>query len=525
MLGAVSRPSLPRSPLVLDRRAASRVALAVFVALSLCPILLVEIPAMVDYPNHLARMSVLARAGSPAANPHYEVAWALYPNLAMDLVVPPLARLLGVELATRLFYLAGQVLVVTGAMAIARAARGTPVAAGTAATLVLYGIPFAWGFVNFEVALGAALWGIAAWIALAPRPPALRLAAHAGLVALLAVGHLFALGIYGVAIGLYELWRAKTEGRSLARLAGTLALMAAPVAVLGAIGNLTGGTVGGERTEWWFGQKLGWLFFLNGFSREVSLGLTAVLAFLGYAMVRAGHLRLAGAGPWIACGFALLYLVMPFRLRDTSFVDVRVLVAAALILPAFVRIEVPRGPWRRLGLGVLALVALTNLAVVAAVQWSYRSEYRAMIASFDHLPRGARVLVGTSGEEQDPPANLMDYPILHAPTLAVHYADALVPTMFTYPGKQPVATREAERHLASRQDGPIPLEVLLLAADGALPRSEPPFYFTGWPRDFEFLYLLGPRSPNPRPALLERLAGTDRFTLYRIRNGGPATRP
>ena len=38
-------------------------------ALSLLPVLITPIPAMVDYPTHLARMYILSRAGTPEANP------------------------------------------------------------------------------------------------------------------------------------------------------------------------------------------------------------------------------------------------------------------------------------------------------------------------------------------------------------------------------------------------------------------------------------------------------------------------
>src|SRR5262245_64769061 len=87
-------------------------------ALSLLPTLLVDIPAMADYLDHLARMYVLTDAGTPNANPYYEVSFALYPNLAMDLAVPQIARFMSVENATRLFFLIAQILVITGAIAI-----------------------------------------------------------------------------------------------------------------------------------------------------------------------------------------------------------------------------------------------------------------------------------------------------------------------------------------------------------------------------------------------------------------------
>src|SRR5947208_16015606 len=85
---------------------------------SLLPTLLVDIPAMSDYVNHLARMYILTDAGTTNENPYYEIVFALYPNLAMDLIVPQLSRFVEVEDAARLFFLAAQVLVVTGAIAI-----------------------------------------------------------------------------------------------------------------------------------------------------------------------------------------------------------------------------------------------------------------------------------------------------------------------------------------------------------------------------------------------------------------------
>src|SRR5262245_7751570 len=93
-------------------------AVIVLTALSLLPTLLVEIPAMADYLNHLARMYVLADAGTANANPYYEISFALYPNLAMDLIVPQLARFLDVERATRFFFFASQLLIVACAITL-----------------------------------------------------------------------------------------------------------------------------------------------------------------------------------------------------------------------------------------------------------------------------------------------------------------------------------------------------------------------------------------------------------------------
>ena len=93
-------------------------AVILLAALSLLPTLLVDIPAMADYLNHLARMHLLADAGTANENPYYEISFALYPNLAMDLIVPQLARFLEVERATRFFFFGSQVLIVAGAITL-----------------------------------------------------------------------------------------------------------------------------------------------------------------------------------------------------------------------------------------------------------------------------------------------------------------------------------------------------------------------------------------------------------------------
>jgi hypothetical protein len=106
------------------------IALALLLAASLCPVLLVRIPAMADYPDHLARMYILNAAGTADQNPFYQIVWALYPNLAMDVLVPPLARLVGAEVATRMFLLLSEILLVAGALAIERVVKGRMQLAG-----------------------------------------------------------------------------------------------------------------------------------------------------------------------------------------------------------------------------------------------------------------------------------------------------------------------------------------------------------------------------------------------------------
>ena len=61
--------------------------------LAAVPLFSTVLPPLFDYPNHLARMHLLSEGG----NQFYAVHWEPLPNLAQDLIVPPLARLMPLE--------------------------------------------------------------------------------------------------------------------------------------------------------------------------------------------------------------------------------------------------------------------------------------------------------------------------------------------------------------------------------------------------------------------------------------------
>jgi hypothetical protein len=497
------------------------VAFAVFALLaaaSLLPVLLTPIPAMVDYPNHLARMYILSQSGTLDANPYYEVALALYPNLAMDLLVPQMARLISVENATRLFLLLSQLLIVGGALALERVVKGRVHLAGFASLMFLYCLPFSWGFLNFEFGLGVALWSIAAYLMVAERAWPVRFVVNAVFVAMLFAAHFFSLGVYGATLGFYELWRDYDRKVSYRDASLRLLTLAIPAVAMFGIMQLTAGSIGSEGTTWHFEFKPLWLFrIMNGYNLTVSAASALTLMALLYFAAKRGVLKLDPAGIWLAIGFALLYLMIPSKLFGTSFVDLRVIPAAALIVPAFCSLSLPNRRWTIAALTAVTGITLANLAVVCVVWLTYRADYAAIIESFHKIDRGSLVLVGSNGEGEDPPFNeLTQYPMFYAPTLAVHYANAFVPNVFTEVGKQPVQTRAAVHRLAIPYGGPVPIRVLNAIAAGQTRSDIPPFIGT-WYRDYDYLYVLGPGVVNPLPNLLEELDRSARFTLYKIR--------
>jgi hypothetical protein len=429
-----------------------------------------------------------------------------------------MARLISVENATRLFLLLSQFLIVGGALVLERVVKGRVHLAGFAALMLLYCLPFTWGFLNFEFGLGVALWCIAVYLMLVERAWPLRFVANAVFVALLFTAHFFALGVYGATLGLYELWRANDRNEPYRATIWRLAMLAIPVVALFAVMQLTAGSIGSKGTTWSLEFKPVWPFrIMNGYNMTVSAATALALMASLFFAARRGVLKFEPAGIWLAIGFALLYLAIPSSLLGTSFADLRVIPAAALIIPAFSSLSLPSRRWTMAALTAVTGITLANLAVVYVVWLSYRADYAAIIASFQRIDRGSRVLVGASGEGDDPPfKDLTQYPMFYAPTLAVHYANAFVPNLFTAAGKQPVQARAAVQRLAIPYGGPMPMRVLTAIAAGQISAGLPPFIRT-WYRDYDYLYVLGPHVANPLPNLLEQVDSSARFVLYKIR--------
>jgi len=495
----------------------SRLAIILLLALAIGPVFAVDVPAMRDYPNHLAVMSVLSRGGTDAANPFYQVVWTFNTNLAMELVVPPLARLIGLAAAGKAFLLLTELLVIGGALAIERAVKGRLELSPLAAALFLYSLPFAWGFINFEFGLGVALCAIAAWLAMEDRAPLARACAHGVIVIVLFVAHLLALGIYGVTLGIHELWRVRSGRASVGQGLATMTTLAAPVVVIFALMLVFGHSVAGaaSETEWRFDLKPRWMFeAMNGYSLVLSCTGMVLILFAAFVLGRRGYLNLLKSGAWIAAGFVILYVAAPNRLMDTAFNDVRIVTAAALILPGFLQLSFPSRAWRRNVFWTAAGLAFVNLTLVWWVWLSYRPAYAEIIASFDRLARRSIVLVADGYPPGHNGGSLDDYPFYHAPTLAVAYANALVSSLFTYPGDRPVTLRPAYGQFAQPGFLAPKLAALPDIASGA--NKDAPLYLQSWPSKYDYVYVLGPAVPNPMPLVLHELDAGPRFVLYQV---------
>ena len=328
---------------------------------------------------------------------------------------------------------------------------------------------------------------------------------------------MFALGLYGATIGFYELYRIRAQKFDLKKTALVLTILVGPTVILLIYAVLSNTEIGTGRTDWLAVSKLRSIVYAwNGYSAGLSAFNVIVIFVFLYYLFRSRQLSLIPPGKWIAGGFLILFIALPFRLLGSAFADVRFVIAPILIMPAFLVFSPTRQMIRFLPPLVLSVIALLNAGYAATVWLAYRPEYAALKSSFALIERGAFVLVSDSGISELGPLH-------HAPVLAVHYANAFVPSLFTAPFtpiKRQFALRVPERKRPDIADTryypPVPFSVLAaISNERALPGT--PSYMACWMDDFDYLYLVGAHALDPIPGRLTAIATGKRFTLFRIK--------
>jgi hypothetical protein len=486
------------------------------------PILIFPVPPLADFPNHLARIYTIASvAHDPLLARYYAVAWRLVPNLGFDAVMVPLTQAFGVFAAGKLFVVALVVMLPAGVIALHRALYRRASLWPLVSVLFVYNQDLNYGLLNYLLSTILALFGAALWIRLREASRLWRALVSLFFVAALFFCHFLGVGIYGMAIGCFELerwWRTRPPLRMAIADAATLLVpfvLVAPIILLSP-------TIGfASETSWAWGRKALGLYFvfkIDGRASSLIFAATACGALLwGLA---SGRIRVARVGWVFAALAAAVYLAMPNKLMSASLVDLRLPATFALFLIGFSDWE-PRAAYetRRFAAAIVALLAAVVTAVVA--QWSHYGrvigEYE---RSFAMIDRGSRIFAAVNLQGAD----LTEISIvLHFPALAMIERSAMYSHAFTHPGQQPLALKEPYRETAPFDGLGLPVEELA-AADveeaGAYLRSigEPrPVYWANWRANFDYLYVIHtPEGYEPPLHGLVPLVRNSDFALYRI---------
>lgn len=495
------------------------------------PIWTNPLPPLSDYVNHLARMKVISAIGSdPNLARYYEIDWQVIPNLMMDLVVPVLARVVTIYHAGQIFLVMMFALIVTGTLAFHRALFGRWSVFPLLAFPLLYNHVFLVGLTNFLFGIGIALWAMAAWVYVRERHWLLRLAVSQVFVLLLFFCHLSALGVYGVgllAFELYRLWQRRAEPwpRRLVDFCATGIPFLPALPLL-----LHSPTLRLAAENYWerLGKIDGLIYAIEVYSDICAFALLAIVIAGAVWAARRNLLHLHPLFWVMLTVTGAVYLAMPRVAFETYMADQRLPIAFVFMLIACADLDLRHRLVRH---GFLALLVTTLLVRVIEVDVSWAglststSEFR---ASVKRLKPGARVLVAyAKGDGGD---DVAEYGLVHAACLAIIERSALVTTVFSVKGKQILHVRPQYRSIVDNEDGTPPTTARLLVATDK-EGLDGPKYWDHWPQHYDYVYILFTENDadNPDPAHLTLLQDGTNFQLYRVKGreltAGPVNLP
>jgi hypothetical protein len=536
-------------------------ALALLAALAV-PLLVVDVPPVLDYPNHLARLAYLAYgAHDPWLSRMFVTRWAIIPNLGIDVIVPPLMRLFPVHVAGRIGLGLALLLPPIGVVAYHRAVFGRRswwplVAAGTA-----YGALTLFGMESCLISVGLALLLAAAWEGPRSRG-SLALAPAAGTAA----SAIFLCHGAGAAFLLVLLASADAADVASAIRRGALdrrALMTRALSLgivfLGPFALYTRSTMVGVVPD---GAPPGALDHLRiagaafmGYHPAWDAFTAAAVAGVMLACLAVGRARLA---PRAFIGLPLLIAIF-LRAPDASLATPLADYRAATLLTLYALATFDLSGTRRRVASLLAVAAVAVFfARAAVVEEAWRGHQRdvdMLREAIAPVQAGSKVLVATGIGPQASPGYLNRLPTariilgryvsdVHMGGLLTVERDAWWPNVFAFRRQQPVQVNRAFDVAAPYRtlaDPHMP-DWYALTEKVSLGYAVLDPFMADWQSRFEWVLILDPggMADDPRPTaafhgkprapgnflpdFLEFVRGNDMAALYRVKHPAKAAR-
>lgn len=429
----------------------------------LAPLLLTDVPPLLDYPNHLARMVILAANGAdPILARFYTPRWGIIPDLAIDAVTPMLLWVLPVHVAGRIMLGLVVLLPVLGTVAYSRAVLGRLTWWPLGCVLVAYNAALLQGFLNFTVGIGAALLLAAAWLRWREADPLRTLLLAIPGAVVLFFCHLMGLLFFALLIGAHELTHVpallRRPGALFMRLVFAVPVFAVPVALY-AYSHLSG--MDGEPEYLSVTGKAAQLLipFVN-YSLPLDIA-TAVLVAGGLVVgVATRRLWMPARSAIALLLLTLLYLAAPFEFKGTYYLDSRfVVMLGFLLFGGMLPVALPRGGTWPIAAGMVVLFTV-RMMVLGSAWLSHNHDLAQLRAVTAGVAPGSSVFVTTVTPEEAPDywdrgqaARRLSNGFRtdpHLPALLLIERRAWWPFLFDNPSQQPMETNQPYEDLADR---------------------------------------------------------------------------
>ena len=431
-------------------------AFLLIAALSILPLAFVTIPPMVDYPNHLARCSVLASLPqNPSLQSMYEPRDALLPNMAMDAVVVPLAHFMSVVAAGKVFCALVLLVMLSGGVVLSFALSRKITVWSFAPALFLFNHIFTFGFVNYLFGVGVLLWGLAAWTEMREKPRVARLAVGAIFALVLFFSHLVAMALFGCALAGFEIARwIDVSGRRPKALATSVvevgSLFILPFLLL--LRSPTHSEASAYHSSS-LGDKLDTvlgLLRIDPNRADIFYSLIVLAAII--ALIYSKAIQIEPRMRFVVAAVTAAFVLLPESFATCGCVDIRIPVVISFLLAAGTQIRLPDLTVARFAVAALACAFFIRVGEVSR-DWSLAEKSsKQVLADLSVLPEKAVVFTAADRDANIFTERGWEPPLIHLPVAEMISKPLFFPQLFALPTQHPLAIRPELRKLEEFQE-------------------------------------------------------------------------
>jgi hypothetical protein len=369
------------------------------ILLAFVPLLYPAIPPIVDIGGHMGRYKIAADvADSRILQQWFSFHWMPIGNLGVDLIVVPLSKLIGVELATKLVVMSIPPMTVAGMLWVAREVHNRLPPTVAFALPLAFSHPFMFGFVNFALSMALALLAFGLWLRLGRLgKTALRAWLFVPISFIVYFAHTFGWGTLGLLCFSAEAVRQHDRGVSWwmagIRAGFHAAALALPILLI----VLWRSEATGGLTHRWFDWEYKWEYLLRMFrDRWEAFDIASAAIVLAVPVFALFHPRLTLSRNLAFSGLMLAatYVLLPRIVFGSAYADMRLVPFAAAIFVLAVRFKkettFPLATWLALASVGFMLVRLGGTTTSMAMAGRKQAE---QLKALDYVLMGSRVAV------------------------------------------------------------------------------------------------------------------------------------
>jgi hypothetical protein len=494
----------------------------------LSPTFFFEYPLTTDYLNHLSRVHILY-SSDPFLKQVFETHFGIIPNLAID-GGAWVAHSLNIDenIYLKGFYLGSALLMWAGIVALYRAIHGRLDNSVLLALPLQYSFVVTYGFMDFVLGMGIALFALA-WVIRKNLGPVVTTVALNIFGTLAFFSHLGAFAIMVVSIFLYRLGLGRIRQRNVIRnFFRSIAEGAIPVALYcfayhADVGGVSWATIPAKLSTIYMAFDVG--------SRTLALGMALLFALFVGARAFDGDISLPKDRRPLVYGLTLLAVLAPFEYHGSYEIDTRLVWFALLVF--MVAIEI-----RKTTSWIEPFTVFLALGIVAIdVHWSFgatglfNQDVAELRAAEEQVKPHSFVLFSTFEDPSCQQSNLEARILQGLPSLVTIDRDSPQPYIFAHRGMEAVSYRKEYEDYFSREPR-APLDSLMTAylaqpfpyelrfdAHGGLKGGSTMRYLApflkNWPNRFSYvLHISGCTDRTPYDGLFTRVAKGSFFSLY-----------